>query len=652
MRTIKARIILYVTVSTILILAVTAVINSNVLDAALTTSEHNVLTTEAECTGETINEWLRGQANIIETMKCALEGMDKEDTEGIMDFLEVNLANNSAALMYYCCFGYPGGAFPADHSYVDLDPATRVWWTEALEAGDLIFTAPYADHVTGQMIVSAAVPCTISGEQAVVLADITIDNLIDMVKNISTDESVQTFLLAEDNSVITHENEEFLPKESGNTVLSEVVQIDLDSNGVTSFTDYDGIEKYGVVKDIKTTGWKLGIVQDKSVISNKIKANLTSPLTADIVLLIASVVVLYIAITFMLKPLGELKRFIKEKVIGTQNCKVVRSEVKEIRYLIDELEHRVVSVIQETKAETVRIQNMITSTNEHVSKMSGNIMQISAVMEQTGASITGQTQGIGDIDNICNGVTAAVDRLAEKSETITKRADEIIERVEQMVPEVLEDKENAIRMTEDSKEKLRAVIDQMEVIGQIVQVSKAISGIALQTNLLAVNASIEAARAGEAGKGFKVVAGEIKQLSATTNDEIGKINEMTETVLASTEALTQVGNLIISFLDEVVLKDYVKLEMLAENYKQDAAYYAQVSGMVSDNTKDIKNAITGINTNLDTINLSQRELDIAVQSVNRNLQEINYASETVSKETQSILASVSSLQSTVQQFQV
>ena len=55
---------------------------------------------------------------------------------------------------------------------------------------------------------------------------------------------------------------------------------------------------------------------------------------------------------------------------------------------------------------------------------------------------------------------------------------------------------------------------------------------------------------------------------------------------------------------------------------------------------------------LDTINVSQQELDMAIQSVNENLQEITYASETVSEETKDVLSSVSVLQTTIKQFQV
>ncbi|WP_026834672.1 methyl-accepting chemotaxis protein [Eubacterium xylanophilum] len=599
-----------------------------------------------------INSWLEGQGNQLRFMRNYLEKEDINNKKEIEDYLEKCLKDNPSAMMYYAAYEKDTRAYKADHEPTDLDPTSRDWWKLAQENGDLIYTDPYKDYTTGSMVISVAIPFKCKDGKAAILADISLKEVLNKVKAISETEDSYGFLLNSEGQVITHKNEKFMPTEDANTVLSDKVKINLGEDGVQTIKDYDGEDKFVAASEVKTTGWKLGVVKSKKVIREIVLLiSVKNAVIAIIIMIIAAIIISFV-IKNQLGKIRQLRVFVRDRVIGSENIKPMKSESQEIGYLLDELEGRLLSTIKETKDESEQIHKNMEIAQKNVNKMGESISNINNAMEITSENAVNQSESISSISEMSGEIEQAMNSLSAETHEMAEKAESIINEIERTLPEIMENRDRTVEIVEKSKDRLEAIIEETRVIEKIVEVSETIMNIADETNLLALNASIESARAGEAGRGFAVVADQIKNLSSTTSDEIEKVNALTAKVMKSVHKLAEESSRIIDFLGSDVMRDYETLANLAQSYKDDAGFYATESNIVGASSEELTSSIVDINSHIHTLKGSQLELDKAVRSVNKDIKEFSVNSEKTAKEVEDVLNRVEALRKTVESFHI
>ena len=171
--------------------------------------------------------------------------------------------------------------------------------------------------------------------------------------------------------------------------------------------------------------------------------------------------------------------------------------------------------------------------------------EVSFAADRLQVDVKAESQQISGITDAANRIEAVVNDSADSAAAAAEYAARA-RHASSAGQEAVERATEQMRATDEQARYTSELLAALEnKSGQIERITTVISGIAEQTNLLALNAAIEAARAGEQGRGFAVVADEVRglaQKTAEATDEIGSmVNEIDSDIRRAAKTMTDLS---------------------------------------------------------------------------------------------------------------
>ncbi len=280
------------------------------------------------------------------------------------------------------------------------------------------------------------------------------------------------------------------------------------------------------------------------------------------------------------------------------------------------------SIVESLRQIVTSVKKAATQVNVSVGENSSAIRQLADAAFKQAEDITST---LDSVEQMTLSIQAVADN-ARLAATVARTASTTAEAGEVAMDCTVQSILNLRQTVAETANKVKHLGESSQQISKIVFLIKQI---ALQTNLLAINAGIEAARAGEEGRGFAVVAEEVSKLATQSTAATKEIEQIVESIQQETSVVVkamELGN-----------TQVIQGAHLVEDTKQSLGQLLDVSRLIDQLVQSISSAT-----------VSQAQTSKAVTQL---MQEIAKVSEHTSNSSRQVSGSLQQTVEVAQQLQ-